>query len=100
MDVGDTFIMQNYLVLLCKITVCVVSEQGTEGSAGSSITQSSITLIILIRSFPSPRRCGAPVDSPSRAGLSRCQVHLCGAGGGSHPPDLKGATAFPPWTQK
>lgn len=56
-DVGDTFIIQNYPVLLCKITVCGVSEQGTEGSAGSSITQGSITLITLIRSLPSPRSC-------------------------------------------
>lgn len=52
--VGDVFIMQNYLVLLCKITVCGAPEERTDGSAGSSITQGSITLITLIRALPSP----------------------------------------------
>lgn len=97
-DVGDAFIMQNYPVLLCKITVCGVSEQGTEGSAGSSITWGSIALITLIRCLHSPRRCGAPVGCPEQGWV--IPAPSPGAGGASHPPHAKGALLSPLWIQK
>lgn len=92
--VGDTFIMQNYPVLLRKITVCGVSERGAEGSAGSSITRGSIPLITLIRSPPSPRRRGAA------AGLSGCQVPLRGLGAVSIPLIPKGPWRSPLGSKK
>lgn len=103
LGVGDTFIMQNYPVLLRKITVCGVSERGTEGSAGSSITRGSIPLITLIRSPPSPRRRGAAAASPgsrSRAGFSGCQVPLRGLGAVSIPLIPKGPSSLPLGSKK